>query len=71
MAVSHSKAEARKKFEDVFPLIKHELLAYLASSTMPNDVMEAFSRVRVSLATTDLLYPMLDRIWTTMYRVES
>ena len=50
------KAARRKRFEDVFPLLKQEVLAHLDECKMPQDARDWFDRVRagatVRLAST-------------------
>ena len=41
-----AKAARRKRFEDVFPLLKQELLAYLDECKMPQDARDWYDRVR-------------------------
>lgn len=41
-----SKAQRRKRFEDVFPLLKQELLEYLDQEQMPQEAKEWYDRVR-------------------------
>ena len=44
-----NKAARRKRFEDVFPLLKAELLEWLDSNKMPQDARDWFDRVRRSV----------------------
>lgn len=44
------KAAKRKRFEDVFPLLKDELLQYLDSCKMPQDARDWYDRVSSWLA---------------------
>lgn len=46
-----AKAARRKRFEDVFPLLKQELLAYLDECKMPKDARDWYDRVRNDSAT--------------------
>ena len=39
------KAARRKRFEDVFPLLKQELLEYLDQCKMPQDARDWYDRV--------------------------
>ena len=44
-----NKAARRKRFENVFPLLKAELLEWLDSNKMPQDARDWFDRVRRSV----------------------
>jgi hypothetical protein len=42
-----SKAQARKKFEDVYAIIRKELLDRFVSESMPEDAVQWYARVSV------------------------
>jgi farnesyl diphosphate synthase len=44
-SASSDKAARRKRFEDVFPIIADELLAYVKGEGMPQDAVEWYEKV--------------------------
>ena len=53
------KAARRKRFEDVFPLLKSELLEYLDQNGMPQDARDWYDRVGIRLSSSDVATQML------------
>lgn len=54
------KAARRKRFEDVFPLLKGELLEYLDQNGMPQDARDWYDRVGI------MLFEQASAGWTLM-----
>jgi hypothetical protein len=47
-AAAKAKIEARKRFEDVFPLLVEELTSYLESIHLPDNAIEWYKKVNIS-----------------------
>ena len=44
--MADAKAQKRQKFENVFPILREELLGYLKQENMPDDAISWYQRVR-------------------------
>jgi hypothetical protein len=61
-----AKALARKKFEDVWEVIRAELLVHFEAQGMPIDAREWYKRVSTSAAYAIALIISVYRTWITM-----
>jgi len=61
-----AKALARKKFEDVWEVIRVELLAHFEVQGMPIDAREWYKRVSISEVSSIGLIIDMCRIWITI-----
>ncbi len=72
-ALKDKKAAARKRFEDVYTVVRDDLLDDFRKHNMPEEAIEYYRRVRPSTVSSSLCAKVLslDRAWITTYPAES